>query len=1002
MSSTALNNPKEAAYFYRDKFGLGCFPVKNPEHRSDGNLELEKTEGVKDRKEPAVLPGHPYFERKPTDQEIEQWFAINPNYNLALPMGQVSQAVAFDIDGENAPKVFAAVAPKMSDALKEAIANTMKTRTGSGGEHMIFKVNGGDISDLTKKLLWSDGKEHSEIKLIANKSYVIPAPSRHPNNEKYRWNGKEPQTITRQQLDELVKLISGNKKTIEEQFFSPTTMMMTTVEARTTTAATARAATITSIAQARLMKVFREFYTLGNRQDLWIGVSGLFRRNLIPEQDTIDSCYVICSRLPEDEIEKRIDLIKQTYEKKNVVEVASWKWLEDFIKARNVDMGEEELEKKVEAKKREMLAVLFEFKLEIIKRDNPWALINQNPETYIVARRSDNDFDIAENNTVVKVRRVQLLKVSRSRINVGGNVDNVGRGDIKNLNFDEVLIDAVPAKGMEIIEDPLFGGVKYHIAWEYVDKTTNQVKTSDFDKEPLYTKEELERHLKFETTWVRKAQRIGEILGAVIDAYKNRILCDDDNGESDLVIHKREVGPSGFFWYDGKIWENKLNLDEPGHNWDNIELIKQTAKTAVEAIEELQTKFFNGAEGRDRIRFAHYLKFHLVGPFDYVRKQLNLTARYGWVPRSDMSGLGGTGKTAYGRLGCLMYGLTDEDKYIISKRSFRSEPRLIETLGETTMPLTLEEPDFLANTDKGPIEDMISTLKDSVSKMWGRRLTQDHKYVYEPFLAPILLTHNSAPIIEDGMARRFITDQFENVDVKHDPNNPELEKQVNTYNAHVIDNSKKIKAIGKFNSMYLRTHPDILRDVWDKAGFKVLEVMWQYAGKTAGPPVWLRLTLLDLEAADAGLTSALTSTEVKDYYREQLLTAILAYTNEEFVRHGKSFENDRLTAPSYATFESRLQWVAETNRLPGIFFVRSENTLFFLASLKQVLIRKYGIDTRAFPSLERFASYCGFKHKPRKVNGKATRVAYADFQEFVRQVESASNIEPETAQKTIS
>ena len=30
---------------------------------------------------------------------MDLWFKIDPNYNLALSMGQVSQAIAFDVDG---------------------------------------------------------------------------------------------------------------------------------------------------------------------------------------------------------------------------------------------------------------------------------------------------------------------------------------------------------------------------------------------------------------------------------------------------------------------------------------------------------------------------------------------------------------------------------------------------------------------------------------------------------------------------------------------------------------------------------------------------------------------------------------------------------------------------------------------------------------------------------------------------------------------------------------
>jgi hypothetical protein len=750
---------------------------------------------------------------------------------------------------------------------------------------------------------------------------------------------------------------------------------------------------IISIAEGRLINTFKEYYGLGSRQDLWIGVSGLFRRNGIPLQDAIDSCRKICENMPEDETNKRVDLVARTYTDKSVVEVASWNWLEDFIEHRNPEMESKDLEKKVESKKQQMFAALLEFKLELIKRDNPWVLINQNPETYIVARRSDNDFDIAEDNTITKIRRVQLLEVKRARVNVGGNVDNAGRGDIKDLDFDEVMVDAVPAKGMEIIKDPLLGGIKYRMTWEYVDKTTNEIRQQQtgFEKEPLRSKDELEKYLKTETTWVRKTQKLSEIVGAVIDAYKNK-------GE-ELVHYKKEVEPTGFFFYDGKIWENKLNLDVSGHDWDNPELVKQTAVLAVEVMEEMQEKFFSGAQGRDVIRFSHYLSFHIVAPFDYVRKQLGITERWGWVPRSDMSGASGAGKTAYGMLGCLMYRL-DKDQYIISKRSFRSEARLIEVLGQTTMPITLEEPDYLANVNDPKVEDMISTLKDSVSKLSAFRLTTDHRRIRENYLAPILLSHNSASIVEDGMSRRFINDEFEQIDKKEVPDSSELMKQVEDYRTYVSDNAEKIKSIGKFVSMFVRAHPEVLEKAWQDVAWTVFQSIWRYAEKSKdGPPYWLKENLLSKEAAAVGLSSAQTSTEVGDYYREQLLIGLQSYVNDEFSKHGRSFEREEGIGSDMAGIESRLTWLAETNHLPGITLDRSENTIFFSAGLKQVLVGKYRVDERAFPSLPRFASYLGFEHKPRRIkdaitgNWKTVRVAYVEIPKLIRQFSNVCNKE---------
>lgn len=986
-------------------FGFSVFPVKNPEHRSDGDLQKEKEKGVEERKEPAVISLDEFKKAPISAERVEQLFAEEPDINYGIFCGKVSNnLVVLDADGDGYVRVLTNIIDDTQSGLRTAFLNTKVVTTGSGGRHYYFLLNDPMIETLGSRKIWIGDGDHNEVGIISNGKYVVGEGSRHPNGNTYKSNDKRPIPISWGEFIDIITRLASDPNSVIASYDSARDRQKQEQRTGTTNGYEGKSKKTPglTVAEARLAKTFREFYDVGTRQDIWIGISGIFRRNLIPEIDATNACDNICDYLPEDEKKKRVDLMTASYEKKQIVEVAGWKWLEQFFKARNQDIKQEELEKKVDHKKQEILAVLFELKLEIIKRDNPWIIINQNPETYIVIRRNDNDFDIADNDRLVRVRRVQVLEVRRSRVNVGGNVDNLGRGDIKDLNYGDVLIDAVPKPGFEIVEDPLFGGLKYHMAWEYVNKITNEIDSTSFEKEPLRTKEEVEKYLKLETTWVRKTQRLGETVGAVIDAYKS---------DSNLIKYKREVGPTGFFYYDGKIWENKLNLidDEKVSNqpqdWrDDIELVLQSAAIrAVEVIEEVQQKFFNGAEGRDWIRFSHYLKVHTIGPFDYVRKQLAITDQFGWVPRSDMSGIGGTGKTTFGELMCLMYGL-DKHEYIISKRSYRSEARLNEILGKTTMVLTLEEPDFLANLDKPSVEDMISTLKDSVSKKSAFRMMADHKQVLEHYLAVVLLIHNSAPIIEDGMSRRFLNDQFEEVDKKDNTENPELQNQVREWKNYMMENANRIKNIGRFISLYVRTHPDVLKDYWYNSAWKIYEAMWYYAGGgdvSNTPPIWLKKTLLDLEAVDAGLTSTNTNAEVKDHYRSQLLTAVLRYTNDEFIHHGKAFENDRYQQTAYVSLENRLQWLAENNRLPGIFYIRQENKIFFQSSLKQILTSRYNVDSRAFPSLERFASYCGFACKPRKINQKPVRVAFADFQNFIKQLEfSSSTLEAEVEQNT--
>jgi Bifunctional DNA primase/polymerase, N-terminal len=193
MTTTSLHTPQDYALCYHD-MGFSVFVLMNPETGTEIQL--------RDRKRPAVK-WELYQIMRSSKIQIERWFSKNPNYNLALVMGRISgNALSFDVDGPTASKRVEEQRMKMSSSLRDALDNTMMIKTGGGGMQIIFRVEGeGSIDDISQKRLWSDGQPHSEILMQGNEHYVIPEPSIHPNNNRYQWNGKDPQTITRQELD---------------------------------------------------------------------------------------------------------------------------------------------------------------------------------------------------------------------------------------------------------------------------------------------------------------------------------------------------------------------------------------------------------------------------------------------------------------------------------------------------------------------------------------------------------------------------------------------------------------------------------------------------------------------------------------------------------------------------------------------------------------------------------------------------------------------------------
>jgi hypothetical protein len=75
--------------------------------------------------------------------DVIQLFQVKKDCNIAVLTGKVSTKFAFDIDGENAEKCFEEAVKSLDDQeIKDAIKNTMQTRTGSGcDKHVILGLN---------------------------------------------------------------------------------------------------------------------------------------------------------------------------------------------------------------------------------------------------------------------------------------------------------------------------------------------------------------------------------------------------------------------------------------------------------------------------------------------------------------------------------------------------------------------------------------------------------------------------------------------------------------------------------------------------------------------------------------------------------------------------------------------------------------------------------------------------------------------------------------------
>ena len=175
MTIAALNTPKEYALCYHG-MGFAVFVLKN--------------EPAAYRKRPAVK-WELYQIMRSSKIQIERWFTKNPNYNIAVATGGISKIIALDVDEEKGKKRIEEKRIEMSTNLRVALDNTMLNKTGSGGWHIIFRMD--EPIEIGSKVLWRDSQDtEAEIRLKANGGYIVMPPSIHESENRYQWNGKEP------------------------------------------------------------------------------------------------------------------------------------------------------------------------------------------------------------------------------------------------------------------------------------------------------------------------------------------------------------------------------------------------------------------------------------------------------------------------------------------------------------------------------------------------------------------------------------------------------------------------------------------------------------------------------------------------------------------------------------------------------------------------------------------------------------------------------------------
>ncbi|MCC6610516.1 MAG: bifunctional DNA primase/polymerase [Burkholderiales bacterium] len=113
--------------------------------------------------------------RRPTPDEVEQWFGRRRDANLGIVTGAVSGLVVIDVDPRHGGEAsLAALAAEYGP-----LERTIEATTGGGGRHYYFAHPGGTVPN---RVGFAPGMD-----LRGDGGLVVAPPSVHPNGRRYTW-----------------------------------------------------------------------------------------------------------------------------------------------------------------------------------------------------------------------------------------------------------------------------------------------------------------------------------------------------------------------------------------------------------------------------------------------------------------------------------------------------------------------------------------------------------------------------------------------------------------------------------------------------------------------------------------------------------------------------------------------------------------------------------------------------------------------------------------------
>jgi len=139
-----------------------------------------------------------YQKRRANIEEIKEWFRTNPDINIGIVTGKISNLVVLDVDGKEGMRTL-----RKNHC---EIPETTKVKTGKGYHYYFKYPKGSEVGNFVGIL--------PSVDIRGEGGYIVAPPSIHSTGVKYEWlRFCEPKEIP----DWLLKLITNSRGGISTQ-----------------------------------------------------------------------------------------------------------------------------------------------------------------------------------------------------------------------------------------------------------------------------------------------------------------------------------------------------------------------------------------------------------------------------------------------------------------------------------------------------------------------------------------------------------------------------------------------------------------------------------------------------------------------------------------------------------------------------------------------------------------------------------------------------------------